>query len=79
MMRMAQNHGLQELMCDDRSLWTRDIEEEILPTCRELGIKVRSHPANPPNCHQTTVVYICTDDSQTEGIMIMHGPYPLFR
>jgi len=23
-----------------RSIWTRDIEEDILPTCRELGIKV---------------------------------------
>ena len=22
------------------SLWTRDIEEEIVPTCRELGIKI---------------------------------------
>ena len=25
------------------SLWTRDIEKEILPTCRELGIAITAY------------------------------------
>ncbi len=35
-------HAVVPLYCIEQewSLWSRDIEEEIVPTCRELGIKI---------------------------------------
>lgn len=35
-------HAVHPLFCIEQewSLWTRDIEAEIVPTCRELGIKI---------------------------------------
>lgn len=35
-------HAVHPIYCIEQewSLWTRDIEEEIVPTCRELGIKI---------------------------------------
>jgi aryl-alcohol dehydrogenase-like predicted oxidoreductase len=35
-------HSVHPLFCIEQewSLWSRDIEEEIVPTCKELGIKV---------------------------------------
>lgn len=35
-------HAITPIYCIEQewSLWARDIEEEILPTCRELGIKI---------------------------------------
>jgi aryl-alcohol dehydrogenase-like predicted oxidoreductase len=35
-------HGVAPIYCIEQewSLWTRDIEAEIVPTCRELGIRI---------------------------------------
>jgi len=39
------------------SLWARDIEEEIVPTCRELGRSfalITKNPTTPANIHNPT-------------------------
>jgi aryl-alcohol dehydrogenase-like predicted oxidoreductase len=35
-------HATAPIFCIEQeySLWTRDIEKDLLPTCRELGIKI---------------------------------------
>jgi aryl-alcohol dehydrogenase-like predicted oxidoreductase len=38
-------HAIHPLFCIEQewSLWSRDIETEIVPTCRELGIKILAY------------------------------------
>lgn len=42
---IRQVHAIHPVYCIEQeySLWSRDIEEEIIPTCRELGIKIMAY------------------------------------
>ncbi|GER32672.1 NAD(P)-linked oxidoreductase superfamily protein [Striga asiatica] len=39
------------------SLWTRDLEDEIVPTCRELGIGIRFPRFKPENLDENEKIY----------------------
>ncbi len=42
---IRQVHAIQPVYCIEQeySLWSRDVEEELIPVCRELGIKVMAY------------------------------------
>ncbi len=55
-------HAVAPIYCIEQewSLWSRDIEEEIVPACRELGIKIVAYsPLGELLCYRTQYKPFC--------------------